>query len=151
MTNRLTALPDELYRHVYSFIKAEHTAEIPKAVELITTNNNRPPWYRHLNSDNVRSQYLNNKYRIISKTGKGRIRELDLWKLLCDLERPVIWHTCMLGWDEWFQRRYSFFAMETEQGITWHSIYEPSKLSLAGWHRLVTEHKTCYDTRAPIW
>ena len=150
MKNFLAELPDELYRHVYSFIKAEHVVRIPRTIELLEALQQLPPWHRHLCGDPVRSKYLNNKYRVIAKTGKGRIRELDLWKLLCDLERPIVWHTCILGWEEWFQRRYAVL-MEDERGISWHSIYEPSKLSLAGWHRLVTEHKTCYDTRAPIW
>lgn len=142
--NFLDALPDELFRHVYSFIKADSLQYIPQ-YELVK---DMAPYVRHLGGDPVRSKYLNDKYRSITKNGKGRIRELDLWKLLCDLERPVIWHTTILGWDEWFVRR---FEVHDGGGIQWHSIYEPSKLSLAGWHRLVTEHKTCYDTRAPIW
>lgn len=150
-TNWLSCLPTELAREVWSYSKAAVMKELVAEVERKTTLSNVPMYYRNLGSDPIRCKYMNDTYRSISKTGKGRLRELDWWKLICDLERPIVWHTCILGWNEWFVRRYQIYSKDVgESGIQWQSIYEPGKLTIAGWLRL-TEPKTCYDTRAPIW
>ena len=152
MRNFLSQLPDEIYRKIYTYVKAECVHEIPIKVKKTTTMQNKPLYYRNLGSDPIRCKYLNDAYRKADKTGRGRIRELDYWKLMCDLERPIVWHTCILGWQEWFVRRYQIYAKDVGPGgVTWHSIYEPGKLTLAGWHRLTRERLSCYDTRAPIW
>lgn len=150
-TNYLATLPAELLKEVWSYTKASWLQELQLSVSTKTLLNNTPSYYRNLGSDPIRCKYLNDTYREIAKVGKGRTRELDWWKLIIDLERPIVWHTCILGWSEWFVRRYQVYAKDIGQGgIQWHSIYEPGKLTLAGWLRL-TNPKTCYDTRAPVW
>jgi hypothetical protein len=149
--NYLATLPTELAKLVWSYAKAEVVVALPMLVERKDRIHNVPTHYRNLGSDPVRCKYLNDAYRRACKTGKGRMRELDYWKLVCDLERPIVWHTCILGWNEWFVRRYQLYSKDVGQGgINWNSIYEPGKLTLAGWFRLM-DPKQSYDTRAPIW
>lgn len=150
-TNYLATLPVELAKEVWSYVKAEVVLSLPPLVEKKTMLHNVPTSYRNLGSDPIRAKYLNDAFRRAAKAGKGRMRELDYWKLVCDLERPIVWHSCILGWNEWFVRRYQIYAKDQQQGgITWNSIYEPGKLTLAGWNRLLS-NKQIYDTRAPIW
>jgi len=150
-TNYLACLPVELAREVWRYSKSEVLKELLVVVEKKSTLANTPSYYRNLGSDPIRSKYLNDTFRQTCKLGKGRLRELDWWKLIIDLERPIVWHTCILGWNEWFVRRYQIYSQDVgEGGIRWQSIYEPGKLTLAGWLRL-TEPRTCYDTRAPVW
>lgn len=86
-------------------------------------------WNWKNNSDYVRRKYLEQKYK---ESDKKKIKENDLLKLLCDLERPVVWAD-----KGWFVRKWKCSGnwdgegYKIKGGINWGrtSIYEPGKLS----------------------
>lgn len=152
-TTYLATLPTHLYREVMRYCKSDVIQEM---INFLDDRYNDPMalrafniQYRNLGCDMVRNKYLTNYYRRIDKKGKGRLREMDFIRLICDLERPIVWHSNIYGWSEWFVRNHLYANSQTMRGICWNSIYEPSKLSLAGWYRL-RNSKQSYDT-TPRW
>jgi len=135
--NYLYLLPDDVYRMVCKYMYAESMDGILRRIPLATGI--WPP--RELvfalqnGSDHVRSQSINNSYR----RGIRHYRESDWFKLLIDMERPSAFHLSTYGFNSWMLRRFKVFDVSPNGSFWWSSCSQPTKLTYAGWVRLLAE------------
>ena len=131
----LDKLPDEIYRMVLRYMYAAPMEQILTEMPLVTGLWPPPSLVFVLQngSDHVRSQSLNNTYRRYLR----HYREADWFKLLIDMERPSAYKLQGYGFNSWLVRRYKVFDMTAEGGIWWNSCRQPSRLTYAGWGRLL--------------
>ena len=85
-------------------------------------------WNYENNSDYVRKKYLDEKY---NNMNKRKPTDTDWIKLMCDLERPVVWAD-----RGWYVRKWKCCGgnwggdgKKIQGGINWGGTYEPGVLS----------------------
>ena len=133
----LDLLPDELcsqvYRHLYDDVMHQieyggGTPVYPVAFYYCFTREN---------SDYVRHKYLKHKYQLMYKR-LCTIRELDWFRFMLDMERATVWTSILEPWNHCLVRRWQHVDERghTTGGIRWHTLYDPPKLTIAGWSRL---------------
>jgi len=135
MRSYLDMLPDEIYRIVYSYIRADVMKQIVNDMPLIVGI--WPPkeilFLLQNGSDIVRSQSINNSYRRKVR----HYREGDWYKLLIDLERPSAYKLQDHGFHTWIHVKV--WDLANDGGVWWNSNQQPLRLNLAGWKRLLSE------------
>lgn len=137
----LNILPDELYHKIMKIVMAD----ILWTVKCIAACKSERYHLQFMpeNNDPIRLKYLQQKFIMMEKRGKGKRKEVDYFKLIVDLERPVTWYSIHYGWKLWHIRKYTVVDMgQRQSGILWHSTYEPALCSQKSYHRLINTYES---------
>lgn len=136
----LSCLPDDLYRESIAkllFADVLHQVEYGGGTPVYPVD-----FYYCFcagNSDYVRARYLADKWNrdIKPKRGYKTLQVRDWFKLLIDLERPVVWTSAIHGWRVYSVRQWQAVSNGVKRGgLYWNSTYEKPMLTYAGWSRL---------------
>jgi len=138
MPTYLGALPDELFKKIYRYLKDD-------VIEQVEVGNGFPVYpiayyycFTRANSDCIRHHYMRNKLKergLEESIGM----EADWYRFAIDLERPTMFVRPHDPWNVLPLRRWTKIYTDGTMrgGIRWYTSFESNILSPAGWRRLL--------------